>query len=107
MTAYRIHNGKATELSSITFDEIRESIGGYIEPVYSADGRTTIWCNEDGKPMGLPRNGLATALWWHLNPAVRRTQWLVGPVIVTGGSSDDIQPVQAAVAKVLDDWRNP
>jgi hypothetical protein len=106
MSAYLIGDGTVTKLGSITFDGIREAIGGYVEPVYSADGQTILWCNEDGKPMGLPNNRVATSLWWHINPAAPRLP-LVGPVVVTGGDPDNLEPVPAEVAAILDDWRNP
>jgi len=106
MAVYRIYDGAVTKLAGITFDGIRKTIGGYVEPVYSADGKTTLWCNEDGKPMGLPKNGLASALWWHINPAANG-QYLLGPIVVTGGNPDDIQEVPAEVAVLLDEWRNP
>ncbi len=106
ITAYVIKDGSVTTAADITFDGIREAIGGYVEGVYSADGNTTLWCNEDGKPLALPKNGIATALWWHVNPAAHG-QYLHGPVVVTGGDPDEIQTVPENVAAVLDDWRNP
>ena len=104
MSAFLIDNGEVKHLDAITFDRIRELIGGYIEPVNTK--HATLWCNEDGQPLGLPANGLATALWWHLD-AKRKGQRLVGPVVVTGTGVDDISPVPADVVALLTDWRTP
>jgi hypothetical protein len=105
MSAYGIRDGAVTKLAGATFDEVRDLVGGYVQPAYSADGRTILWCNEDGQPLGLTPNSVATALWWHVNPAAK-PQRLVGPVVVTGGDPDNLGPVPADVAAILDDWRN-
>lgn len=67
-------------------DTLQERVGGYVECVYSADGKVTIWANEDGKFAGLPPNRMATVVWWNLNPAMREADVLCGPVVITGGA---------------------
>jgi hypothetical protein len=62
-------------------------VGGYIEAVTA--GNVTFWINEEGKLRGLPINRRATALWYHLEPAARGMDVLVGRVIVTGGADDE------------------
>jgi len=72
---------------------LKAIVGGYIEAVYTAYDdhgrpRVTLWCNEDGKILGLPINRRATALWYALNGGPTGYT-LNGPVLVTG--SDDGQ----------------
>ncbi len=67
-------------------DTLQEHVGGYVECVYSADDKVTIWANEEGKLMGLPPNKMATILWWKLNPDMHGVDILCGPVVITGGA---------------------
>lgn len=69
-------------------------VGGYLEAVYgyrNPDGtdddrpRITFYLNEEGKIHDLPRNGSATALWWHYDPDAIGRDVLVGPVVIVGG----------------------
>jgi hypothetical protein len=87
--AYIIKPGdtEATETTVPVHDWLRpmqERIGGYVQPVPNEDGRVTFWCDEDGKPRGLPVNGLATAYWWGVTPAAINVDTLNGPVVITG-----------------------
>lgn len=68
---------------------LQAAVGGHIEAVRSATGETTLWINEDGKVHGLPENPVGTWLWWHLHPAARGRDFLVGPVVITGGPDRD------------------
>lgn len=62
-----------------TLRELQAIVGGYIEAVYgSADGRV-LYCNEDGKRLGLPVNAVATARLRHL---LRPGDVLVGDVVL-------------------------
>lgn len=108
--AFLLEAGKVTrlELEGNTFDAIRAVIGGYIEPISSADGRVTLWCNEDGKPLMLPGNAVATALWWKVKPSAPRDDRLRGPVVVTGAQDgDDILPAPADLEEMFESWVNP
>ncbi len=90
MTAISIQpDGAVADVELADFDDIRKSINGYVEAIASRDGRVMFWCNEDGGPLGLAANGLATALWWRLDPRAPRHTRLVGPVVITGAMSDD------------------
>ena len=82
---------------------LQQRVGGWIEAVASQDGDVTLWVNEEGKLMGLPVNGLATELWYKLNPSVAGFDVLCGPVVVTGGcdASGDTLSIPAAVRDVL------
>lgn len=110
VTAIKIStNGTVTKLHEpSTFDGIRAIIDGYVELIRSADGRTLLWCDEDAKPLNLPANGVATALWWQLNPAAPRNDRLRGTIVVTGPMYDDsINPVPGDLAEQFATWRSP
>lgn len=78
------HNGTAEQ---IVLDK-DGAVGGWIEAV-SPDTITTLWFNEEGKLKGLPRNNIATRLWWLLNPEAAGVDVLCGDVVVTGGVDDE------------------
>lgn len=95
-TAIVIPHDNAPELARVTHEEslkfLQGKVGGYIEAVYSDDGRTTFFCHDEAK---FPEdwrdriNEPATLLWWILNPAARNVDVLVGNVIVTGGADNN------------------
>jgi len=78
------------------YEPLSNAIGGLIElvpvkPDYwaaSADSDTslTIWCNEEGKLLGLPFNKTATELWAAVDEygCVEAGDRLVGTVVVQG-----------------------
>lgn len=76
----------------------REILGGYLEAVPAGEG-ATFWCNEEGKIHGLPRNNMATYLWWKLDPEFEGLDDLCGTVVVTGPADEagDSYPVLDAV----------
>lgn len=82
-------DGAVADVELADFGAICKAINGYIEAIASRDGRVMFWCNEDGGPLGLAANGLATALWWRIDPTAPRHTRLVGPVVMTGAMSDD------------------
>ena len=52
-----------------TLEELQKLVGGYIEILYSPDGKQIV-INEEGKMQGLPINYEATKIWlgtkhWH------------------------------------------
>lgn len=67
-------------------DALREVVGGWIEPI-PTDSRVTMWCNEDGKGMGLPVNRLAMDVWIYYDDygCLADGDFLVGNVVITGG----------------------
>lgn len=78
-------DGTTESVDLDTGDELsllQSAVGGYVQAVYPNQA-TTLWCNEDGKMLGLPVNHTATQLWRTLHPAV--TDVLQGVVVVTGG----------------------
>lgn len=88
-------------------ETLQSMVGGYIEAVRLTDG--VIYCNEDGKRLGLPRNEPATTLARTTTPAVmNRRDVLVGTCIVvgnvdpnTGEPSEDEQDVPNTLVEIL------
>jgi Domain of unknown function (DUF3846) len=68
--------------------DLQAAVGGYIEAAPSADC-VTIWCNEDGKGLGLPINGPANTV-WAMYDEFDCLSWdrLVGNVVITGGTDE-------------------
>ena len=95
-------DGTVDQIELADFDAIRKSIDGYVEGIECRDG-AIFWCNEDGGPLGLAANGLATALWWRLDPTAPRHTRLVGPVIITGDMGDDDDAADDEIADVPTD----
>lgn len=67
------------EIESTDFDALQSAVGGWVERVRfdSFD----LWCNEDGKMIGLPVNSIATQI---LHEAFGPVDNIVGDVIYTG-----------------------
>lgn len=61
--AVAVHPDGRVELyaGAVSLEEAQRAVGGYVQLVTLADG-SQLYCNEDGKLRGLPRNPLATAL---------------------------------------------
>lgn len=80
-------------------------VGGYVEAQYDTDHTVVFWINEDGKRLGLPVNGLATAYWWLVNPMFRDQDVLVGDVVITGGadSRGKTQSISAEMEHIIVD----
>lgn len=62
-------------------------VGGYIEAVTTE--HCVLWCNEDGKNVGLPINQMATYLWWKLQPEMEARDTLSGCVLITGPADSE------------------
>lgn len=81
-----------------TLTTYRQILGGHLEAVPAGEG-AVFWCNEEGKIHGLPRNPMATYLWWKLEPHMEGLDDLRGAVVVTGPTDEDgdSHPVMNAV----------
>ena len=73
-------------------DALRRAVlGGWLEPAPSHES-VTVWCNEEGKALGLPVNRLAMDVWirWDVYHCLTvGRDWLAGNVVVTGGAGPD------------------
>jgi len=65
--------------------QLQEAVGGWIEAV-DLNPTLTMWCNEEGKLIGLPFNSLATDLWEEF---FGKTDSIKGNVIFTGGVDEE------------------
>ena len=70
----------------ITYEEMVDCVGGYIEGVY-LDGATA-YVNEEGKLQGLRKNMAATDL-AHAHNAIHGDDWIAGNMLIVGNSDDE------------------
>jgi hypothetical protein len=73
------------------------TVGGYIEVVYSEDGKTCLWMNEEGKLNGLEINFVATEILYELHPAFAGHDVLVGRVVLTGNRGPNTTSIPAGL----------
>ena len=66
-------------------ENLQGAVGGLIQAV-DLTPELTMWCNDEGKMMGLPVNPVATALWTRY---FGETDVIVGNVVFTGGSDEE------------------
>lgn len=72
-------------IEDANLETLQEAVGGLIQAV-DLTPRLTMWCNEEGKLMGLPVNPVATAMWTRY---FGETDVIVGDVVFTGGSDEE------------------
>jgi len=64
---------------------ISGAVGGFVQAVPLGDSGMMLWCHEEGKLIGLPRNDYATRVWEKFWGA---TDWVAGDAVITGGFDD-------------------
>lgn len=64
-----------------SLEQLQQRVGGWIEAAPVFDRRLTMYCNEEGKILGLPINRLATIL---LQPDAHDV--IAGDVVLVGGA---------------------
>lgn len=69
---------------SMQAHKIHELVDGYFQTVPIPSDEIIIWCNEEGKLKGMPRNTRANELWTKIwgSPI---NDHLVGNIVITGG----------------------
>ena len=87
------------DLADDTLTTLQDAVGGYIEAVDLSD-RLTMWCNEEGKLIGLPHNTLAQHIWAAFFPY--SPDRIVGNVVFIGGVDDDGNTVTLSYSDMLD-----
>lgn len=89
MTAIRITTQGEVSTLDMTTDSLQTlqtAVGGWVQAIdLSAD--MTVWCNEEGKLIGLPHNPYAQHLWDQAFGA--QTDYLVGDIVLTGGTDEE------------------
>jgi hypothetical protein len=66
-------------------ENLQREVGGWVQMV-ELSPTITMWCNEEGKLIGLPLNYAATRIW---TKVFGYTDAIMGQVVFTGGSDDD------------------
>jgi hypothetical protein len=88
-TALRINTDFTTEvldLSSNEYAQLRDAVGGLIQPV-DLKPDLTLWCNEEGKLIRwLEPNVIGTHLW---EKSFGMTDVIMGNIVLTGGTDDE------------------
>jgi hypothetical protein len=90
--------------TEIPLDDLQAGVGGSIEAVpywdsFEIDGQTyraVVWCNEEGKLEGLPRNTCMTGMWDKVLAEKNMSRfrdgaeldYLVGSIVVTLGDDE-------------------
>ncbi|NCZ57862.1 MAG: DUF3846 domain-containing protein [Actinobacteria bacterium] len=86
--ALRVNTDFTTEvldLSENEYEQLFEAVGGLIEAA-DLDADLTLWCNEEGKLIGLTPNIIATKLW---EKSFGPTDIILGDCVFTGGTDED------------------
>ena len=88
-TALRINTDCTTEvldLEAEAYEQLRDAVGGLIQPVDLRDD-LTIWVNEEGKLInGMQANVIGTHMW---TKSYGPTDVIMGNVVFTGGTDED------------------
>lgn len=76
-------------------------VGGYVEDIPTQ--HCVLWRDEESMLKDVPRNMLATFLWWKLCPPVAERAVLRGTVFVTGSAEGEwCEPVLDEVVELLE-----
>jgi hypothetical protein len=96
-TALRINTDFTTEvldLSTNEYSQIRDAVGGLIQPV-DLKPDLTLWCNEEGKLVSLPLNIIASHLW---ERSFGPTDLILGDCVFTGGTDEEGETMELSHA---------
>jgi hypothetical protein len=74
-----------SSIEDTELETLQDAVGGLIQAV-DLTTSLTMWCNEEGKLIGLPVNPVATAMWTRY---FGETDIIVGNVVFTGGCDED------------------
>ena len=74
------------DLSSGSLEKMQAAVGGWVQAI-ELSNELMMWCNEEGKMNGLEHNPFAQHLWDRAFGA--GTDYIVGTVVITGGSDDE------------------
>lgn len=66
-------------------DVLQQAVGGLVQPLDLSD-KITMWCNDEGKIIGLPYNPIATHLFYQF---LKSDDFICGDVIFTGGTDSE------------------
>lgn len=86
--ALRVNTDFTTEVLNLepdSYTPLRDAVGGLIQAV-DLNHDLTMWCNEEGKLMGLTPSMMGTLMW---EKTFGMTDIIVGDVVFTGGTDDE------------------
>lgn len=102
-------SGEVTELdlTADSLSTLQTAVGGWVQAIDLASD-LSMWCNEEGKLVGLPHNPYAQFMWDKVFGA--HTDYIVGDVVLTGGTDSEgetigltqeqVEIIKAVTAKV-------
>lgn len=77
------------QIETANLDHYRGAVGGNLEAVSLLQPSSSLYCNEEGKLLGLPTNSRATMLLWAHFPALRFRDYIAGDALLTGPVDHD------------------
>jgi hypothetical protein len=83
-------------------ENLQREVGGWVQAV-DLTPTITMWCNEEGKMIGLPLNYAATRIW---TKVFGYTDAIMGKVVFTGGTDDEGEtlPLSKEDEQVILEW---
>jgi hypothetical protein len=76
----------AIDITADSLEYLQTAVGGWVQAIDIATDMT-MWCNEEGKLIGLPHNPYAQFMWDKAFGA--HTDYIVGDVVLTGGTDSE------------------
>lgn len=99
--ALRINTDFTTEvldLSNNEYQQLSGAVGGLIQAV-DLKPDLSLWCNEEGKLVGLPVNLVCTHMWERaFGPG---SDVIVGDCVFTGGTDEDGETIELSQAWIV------
>jgi len=78
----------STEVESVEYKFLSDKVGGMIEVVGFRDDQASMYLNEEGKILGMPRNPRATSL-AKRHGAISLMDYIAGDAVVVGPVDED------------------
>jgi hypothetical protein len=72
-----------------TLEHMQPLVGGLLQVVNLESPPGSLYCHDEGKLMGLPTNGRATALLWQFNPAFIHQDFVAGDAFICGAPDEE------------------
>lgn len=83
-------NGEAEVIDQEwSYEQINETVGGWIEVIGFGDNRYFAYANEEAKLLELPVNEVVTDMWYNSGQIVLLGDYISGDVVFFGGIDDN------------------
>ena len=91
-----------TDLEPNSLQALQFAVNGLVQAIDIAED-LTMWCNEEGKMINLPHNPYGQAFWETAFPISEfgRTDYIVGDIVLTGGTDAEGETLGLSVAQVF------